>query len=199
MLNRILSESLSQQKKTGSRHQTLYLYQFELNMTHTLSKHMPSGGRDRRMVAADGLAPIAWYLFKPGNQQPVMLTYIGQHQDQFVPGVIYVMITLKCGVKYYQLEGIYIRDQSLIVRRTISMALLTHCMERNMMTSPNRNIFRVTGPLCGEFTGHRWIPITKASDVELWDFVSCVPEETVEQTTGRLVIWNAVALIMTSL
>ena len=23
---------------------------------------------------------------------------------------------------------------------------------------------RVTGPLCGEFTGHRWIPLTKASD-----------------------------------
>ena len=22
-----------------------------------------------------------------------------------------------------------------------------------------------TGPLCGEFTGHRWIPLTKASDV----------------------------------
>ena len=24
--------------------------------------------------------------------------------------------------------------------------------------------FRVTGPLCGEFTIHRWIPPTKASD-----------------------------------
>ena len=30
-----------------------------------------------------------------------------------------------------------------------------------MMTSWNGNIFRVTGPLCGEFTGHRWIPHTK--------------------------------------
>ena len=27
-----------------------------------------------------------------------------------------------------------------------------------MMTSSNGNIFRVTGYLCGEFTGHRWIP-----------------------------------------
>ena len=27
-----------------------------------------------------------------------------------------------------------------------------------MMTSSNVNIFRVTGPLCGEFTGHLWIP-----------------------------------------
>ena len=32
------------------------------------------------------------------------------------------------------------------------------------MTSWNGNIFRVTCPLCGEFTGHRWIPRTKASD-----------------------------------
>ena len=29
------------------------------------------------------------------------------------------------------------------------------------MTSSNGNIFRVTGPLC-----HRWIPLTKASDVK---------------------------------
>ena len=32
-------------------------------------------------------------------------------------------------------------------------------------------LFRVTGPLCGEFTGHRWIPHTKASDAELWYFL----------------------------
>ena len=31
-----------------------------------------------------------------------------------------------------------------------------------MMTSSNGNIFRVTGPLYGEFTDHRWIPFTKA-------------------------------------
>ena len=35
-----------------------------------------------------------------------------------------------------------------------------------MMTSSNGNIFRVTGHLCGEFTGHRWIPLTKTSDAE---------------------------------
>ena len=37
-----------------------------------------------------------------------------------------------------------------------------------MITSWNGNIFRVTGHLCGEFTGPRWIPHTKASDAELW-------------------------------
>ena len=36
-----------------------------------------------------------------------------------------------------------------------------------MMTSSNGNIFRVTDHLCGEFTGPRWIPHTKATDAEL--------------------------------
>ena len=31
------------------------------------------------------------------------------------------------------------------------------------MTSSNGNIFRVTGPLCGQFTGHR--PATRSFDV----------------------------------
>ena len=49
------------------------------------------------------------------------------------------------------------------------------------------------GPLCREFTGHRWILLTKASDAELWYFLDMIcPEQT-------LVIWDATALIMTSL
>ena len=39
-----------------------------------------------------------------------------------------------------------------------------------MVTSSNGNIFRVTGHLSGEFTGHRLIPRTKASDAEFGDF-----------------------------
>ena len=45
-----------------------------------------------------------------------------------------------------------------------------------MMTSSNGNIFRVTGHLCGEFTGPRWIPRTKASDAELSCFLCSAPE-----------------------
>ena len=40
-----------------------------------------------------------------------------------------------------------------------------------MMTSSNGKFFRVTDPLCGDVTGHRWIPLTKASDTELWYFL----------------------------
>ena len=63
----------------------------------------------------------------------------------------------------------------------------------------NGNIFRVTGPLCGEFTGHRWIPITKASNAELWCFLCSEPEQTLEQTIETPVIWEAITLTMTSL
>ena len=38
----------------------------------------------------------------------------------------------------------------------------------DMMTSSNGSIFHVTCHLCGEFTDHRWILRTKASDAELW-------------------------------
>ena len=68
-----------------------------------------------------------------------------------------------------------------------------------IMTSSNRNFFCVTGPLCGEFVGHRWIPLTKASDAELWCFLWSAPQETIEQTIETLVIWDAIVLILTSL
>ena len=44
-----------------------------------------------------------------------------------------------------------------------------------IMTSSHGNIFRVTGLLCVEFSGHRWIPRTKASDAELWCFLWSAP------------------------
>ena len=44
-----------------------------------------------------------------------------------------------------------------------------------MMTSSTGNIFRVTGPLCGEFTRHWWIPRTKASGAEFGCFLWSAP------------------------
>ena len=40
-----------------------------------------------------------------------------------------------------------------------------------IMTSSNGNIFRITGHLCGDFTVHRSMPCTKASDTELCFFI----------------------------
>ena len=67
--------------------------------------------------------------------------------------------------------------------------------------------FLVTGRLWGESTGHRWIPLTKASDAELCFFFFaffCVcflsaPEQTIQQITETLVIWDVIAFIITSL
>ena len=52
---------------------------------------------------------------------------------------------------------------------------------------------------CGEFADHRCISRTKSSDAELWCFRWSAPEPTVEQTMATPVIWDAIALIMTSL
>ena len=73
------------------------------------------------------------------------------------------------------------------------MSILHKC-QAFMMTSSNGNISGVTGHLCGEFTGHRWIPYTKASVAELWCFLWSAPEWIV-----RLVIWDTMVLIMASL
>ena len=69
----------------------------------------------------------------------------------------------------------------------------------NMMTSSNGNMFRVTGPLWGESTGHWRIPFTKASDAELWCFLLSAPEQTAEQTIVMPVMLDVIELIMTSL
>ena len=59
-------------------------------------------------------------------------------------------------------------------------ASLATSNSEDMMTSSNETIFRVTGLLCREFTGLRWIPRTKASDVEIWCFLWSAPKQAVE-------------------
>ena len=54
-----------------------------------------------------------------------------------------------------------------------SVTEMHHGWDEYMMTSSNGNIFRVTGPLWGESTGHWWIPLTKANDAELWCSFIC--------------------------
>ena len=66
-------------------------------------------------------------------------------------------------------SNILIKEQFEISHRFTSINLIQFCCF--MLTSSNGNIFRVTGPLCEEFTGHRWISLTKASDAELWCFL----------------------------
>ena len=71
------------------------------------------------------------------------------------------------------------------------VCLLCHLATKGIlvMTSSSGSIFRVTGGV--EFTGHRWIPLKKASDAELWTFLWSLPEQTVEQIIGMPVIYDA--------
>ena len=50
--------------------------------------------------------------------------------------------------------------------------------------------FRITGHLCGEFTNHRWIPRTKASDAELWCFLWSAPEINSLVNNGEAGDWR---------
>ena len=50
-----------------------------------------------------------------------------------------------------------------------------------------------------ESNNDRWIPLTKASDMELWCFLWSAPEQTVAQIIKTPVIWDTIMLIMTLL
>ena len=55
----------------------------------------------------------------------------------------------------------------------------------SMEWKSNGNIYRVTGLLCGEFTGHRWINLTKASDAELDAFFDLRLNKRLNKQSGR--------------
>ena len=75
---------------------------------------------------------------------------------------------------FYRVTEFNMQSLSIFTDHRAVVASAPHIIP--MMTSSNGNIFRVTGHLCGEFTGLRWIPRTKASDAELWCFLWCAPE-----------------------
>ena len=82
-----------------------------------------------------------------------------------------------------------------VATNTVLLTLYLVIGTRMMMTSSNGNIFRVTGPWWGKSTSDRWIPLTRASDAELWS----AQEQTVKKTTETQVILGRHHPIMTSL
>ena len=65
------------------------------------------------------------------------------------------MVSLWYGLLWCRIADNMIQNMTQTELKHTSKCQLT------MMTSSNENIFRVTCPLCGEFTGHRWIPAHK--------------------------------------
>ena len=66
-----------------------------------------------------------------------------------------------------------------------------------MMTSSNGDIFRVNGPLGGEFSDHWWIPLINASDGSFGVFFDLRLNKHLRRRIDM--IWKAIAPIMTSL
>ena len=73
------------------------------------------------------------------------------------------------------------------------------CPRCNVITSTNGKNCRVTGPLWGESTGHRWIPLTKASDAKLWYFFDVRMNKRLSKQNREAGDLNALTLIVTSL
>ena len=81
--------------------------------------------------------------------------------------------------KYKKCILLFVTETGIVLTKWVNAKAddaLVHCVTETltahdyiMMTSSNGNIFRVTGHLCGEFTGDRWIPaqrpVMRRSDV----------------------------------
>ena len=111
----------------------------------------------------DGWEQFLCFIFKPLKMTPIHI-YIHMYMYTHLCGCECVGMGVRaqvCVSVWVPSSNIYIWNKTIF---------------RFMMTSSNGNIFRVTGHLCGEFIGHRWIRRTKASDAELWCFLWSVPE-----------------------
>ena len=88
---------------------------------------------------------------------------------------------LDTGIGSRQIDRLILLHCFYVMMPTLSLRLLGHVVIiLIMMTSSNGNIFRVTGHLCGEFTGPRWIPHTKTSDANFDVYFDLHPKKTIE-------------------
>ena len=92
-------------------------------------------------------------------------SFIGGHIDNIVSSVFMIWIIQACfGAIFYCLRQMSVPMELhfssfcscfLYVHDSWGAMYISTKMRIFMMTSSNGNIFRVTDPLCGEFTGHR--------------------------------------------
>ena len=88
------------------------------------------------------------------------------------------IMSVKCrplctGVDMFNLNIIILSHSGSSFPTMIACCGIESDLQASMMTSSNGNIFRVTGHLCGEFTGQRWIPRSKASGALMFSLI-CV-------------------------
>ena len=94
--------------------------------------------------------------------------------------------------------GIYSR--MALERKEADPSLIPNCSQHDDVIQ--WKFFRVTGPLCGEFAGHRRIPLTKGQQYGLWCFFDVGPLKLLNkqyndrwvETTWRS--YDAIVMIM---
>ena len=117
-----------------------------------------NGGSQIFVVVADGLVPAQFW---PSDPKPSRWApHVGVMLWTFFPLIFNICLLIR---------WLHPSKRAFMCQNRNSIGLI-------FMTSSNGNIFHVTGHLCGEFTGPRWIPRTKASDAELWCFLWSAPE-----------------------
>ena len=101
--------------------------------------------------------------------------YIAESMFGFHYRVPLLLYTCKFIIQYRKQNAIHIWIMSLRVLLTHRNSYRKTSIPRTWWRHQMETFFRVTGHLCGDFTGHRWIPHAKASDAELWCFLWSAP------------------------
>ena len=80
------------------------------------------------------------------------MIHMTQYRSAAIIALIIVFVTILTSERY----DYFIRNL-----KSIHLVLGSDENANTMMASSNETCSRVTGPSCGEFTNHRWIPLTK--------------------------------------
>ena len=82
-----------------------------------------------------------------------------------------MMVSLPTHICVSRPQGVKVTFQEIctgFVLYFISLWTTIYFLVYFMMTSSNENIFKVTGPLCGEFTGHRLSQFSSYLSCNIW-------------------------------
>ena len=124
--------------------------------------------------------PLIWYSLKWPIQQYTIFWRSGCYKDDtcFKHDMCYKDDTwYKDDMCYTNIGGIEDCQHAQFDDFPVCAKQHTAPIMATQVTSLNGNIFRITGPLCGEFTSCRWIPRMKASDAEVWYILWFAPVE----------------------
>ena len=87
--------------------------------------------------------------------------WLVHHRPWFIDSVWSIIIT--CNL-HWATNQVHVQYNEYVARYVPAICLTFHAIHHVMMASSNGNIFRVTGPLWGEFTGSQK-PVTRIFDV----------------------------------